>query len=246
MDRAREVGRKGRNLPKSDKLSRHRTLVDEDGADDKQTKKSVKFGESPSQPLSDYDPLENIPEEYRNHGVDTEPMLHYIRERNEDEDLERLLEAAQRDVRLHQARIKAAAANDTSLLAEYDFTKDPHFIARQDRQRIRMEDVKSLTSEANKIICELDEDKKNLTHTERTQVKLARWQRALELYVYCPSSISMDLLGLLEKLLDGTSEVRKKYKIESKKCLNGSQASYSRRKSCRRYCPKPITCVLRW
>mmetsp|Transcript_7021 Transcript_7021/g.10243 ORF Transcript_7021/g.10243 Transcript_7021/m.10243 type:complete len:1101 (+) Transcript_7021:164-3466(+) len=205
MEKIKDAGRKGRvSLSKSEKISKQR--AEEDGKDDKEGKKTVKFGDSPNQPLSDYDPLEVIPEEYRKHGVDTEPMLHYIRERSEDEDLERLLEAAQRDVRLHQARIKAAAANDTSLLGEYDFSKDTQFIARQERRRIRMEDVKSLTSEANKIICELDEDKKNLTHTERTQVKLARWQRALELYVYCPSSLSMDLLGLLEKLLDGTSE----------------------------------------
>jgi len=163
--------------------------------------------DSSNLPLTEYDPLEVIPEEYRKHGANTEPILHYIRERSDEEELESLLEAAQRDVRLHQARIKAAASNNLSLLGEYDFSKDPHFIARQERRTLRMEAVESLTNEANMILQELDEkDKKDLTHDERLQVKLARWQRALELYVYCPSSLSMDLLGLLEKLLDGTTE----------------------------------------
>jgi hypothetical protein len=158
--------------------------------------------------VPDIDPLEHIPDEYRKHGVDTEPILYYVREKSDEEELEALLEAAQNDVRLHQARIRAAAANDISLLGSYDFTLDPLYLSRQERKVGRVEVVELLTKEARTILRELDEDKKNLTPDERTQVKLARWQRALELYVYCPSEMSLDLLGLLEKLLDGTSEVR--------------------------------------
>ena len=158
-------------------------------------------------PLPDYDPLEVIPEEYRKHGVDTEPILYYIREKTEEESLDTLMEAAQRDVRLHHARIRAALLNNPTLLAEYDYMQDPAYIARQERKKERIAVVESLAKEAKTILKELDEEKLNLTQAERTQVKLARWQRALELYVYCPSEMSLDLLGLLEKLLDRTTEV---------------------------------------
>lgn len=160
-------------------------------------------------PLPDYDPLEVIPEEYRKHGVDTEPILYYIREKTEEESLDALMEAAQRDVRLHHARIRAALLNNPTLLAEYDYMQDPAYIARQERKKERISVVESLAKEAKTILKELDEEKLNLTQAERTQVKLARWQRALELYVYCPSEMSLDLLGLLEKLLDRTTEVSK-------------------------------------
>ena len=158
-------------------------------------------------PPPDYDPLEVIPEEYRKHGVDTEPMLYYIRQKTEEEELGVLLEAAQRDVRLHQARIRAAVLNNPAMLASHDFTQDPAYVARQERKKERIAVVENLSKQAKVILKELDEEKKNLTPAERTQVKLARWQRALELFVYCPSEMSLDLLGLLEKLLNGTSEV---------------------------------------
>ena len=156
----------------------------------------------------DYDPLEVIPEEYRKHGANTEPMLYYIRQKTDEEDLDSLLEAAQRDIRLHRARIRAVLSNNPALLATYDYAQDPSYLARQDRKKERIATVENLTREAKTILKELDEEKKNLTPAERTQVKLARWQRALELYVYCPSEMGLDLLGLLEKLLNGTSEVR--------------------------------------
>ena len=42
-----------------------------------------------------------------------------------------------------------------------------------------------------------------LTTEERRQVKLAQWQRALDLYVYSPSHVPMNMMGLLEQLLQG-------------------------------------------
>ena len=173
----------------------------------KEAKPQVTTTTALSAPPPDYDPLEVIPEEYRKHGVDTEPMLYYIRQKTEEEELDVLLEAAQLDVRLHQARIRASLLNNPTLLATYDFTQDPAYMARQDRKKERIAVIENLSKQANIILKELDEEKKNLTPAERTQVKLARWQRALELYVYCPSEMSLDLLGLLEKLLNGTSEV---------------------------------------
>ena len=200
--------------------------------------------------LPDYDPLEHIPEEYRKHGVDTEPILHYIREKSDEEELEALLEAAQRDVRLHQARIRAAALNNPALLAEYDFTQDSMYISRQERKQDRMTVVEKLSQEARTILRELDEDKKNLTPAERTQVKLARWQRALELYVYCPSEMSLDLLGLLEKLLDGTSEVREEL-MAPKKGISDMNISLTtpyvhRSKNYPKYSQRLPACVHLW
>lgn len=155
----------------------------------------------------DDDPLTTIPEEYRKHGVDTEPLLYYLHQVESPGDLEQLLEAAQRDVQLHHARIQAAAFNQPSLLLDYNYLQDPTNLARQERLKERTDFVTKLYKEAPQIIKDLQEEKKDLTQAERTQVKLARWQRALELYVYCPSQLNMDLLGLLDKLLDGTSEV---------------------------------------
>lgn len=202
--------RKSRSGLKSSKLD----AGDDQPSSDRRRKDETKDGTPPlstttalSAPLPDYDPLEVVPEEYRKHGVDTEPMLYYIREKTDEEELDALLEAAQRDVRLHQARIRAALHNNPALLASYDFSQDPAHVARQERKKERIAVVENLSKQAQTILKELDEEKKNLTPAERTQVKLARWQRALELYVYCPSQMSLDLLGLLEKLLNGTSEV---------------------------------------
>lgn len=45
------------------------------------------------------------------------------------------------------------------------------------------------------------------TQAEVASERLARWQRALELYVYCPEETGVDLLKLLEKLIEGCGEV---------------------------------------
>ena len=45
------------------------------------------------------------------------------------------------------------------------------------------------------------------TQAEVAKERLARWQRALELYVHCPDESGVDLLKLLEKLIEGCGEV---------------------------------------
>ena len=45
------------------------------------------------------------------------------------------------------------------------------------------------------------------TQAEVASERLARWQRAEELYVYCPEETGVDLLKLLEKLIEGCGEV---------------------------------------
>jgi hypothetical protein len=176
------------------------------------TKQDIDSKEKTESTLTDgdIDPLEVIPEEYRKNGIDTEPQLFYLPRMTSNTastSLDDLLEAAQKDVRLHQARIRAALFNQPGLLAEYDYEKDTAYISRQQRLKERMNMVEILAKESHDILRDLNEERKNLTPAERIQVKLAQWQRALELYVYCPLEMTLDLLGLLEKLLDGTSEV---------------------------------------
>ena len=154
--------------------------------------------------------LYTIPDEYKKHQQDTEPMLHYLTLISEEEEaLSTLLQAAQKDIRLHQARIKASIKNEVSLVKEYSVHSDHIYQERLQRKESRLVTYTSLQKDAKLILLELEDDKKALlTQAERIQVKLARWQRALELYVYCPKQVHLDLLGLLEKLLEGTSEVK--------------------------------------
>lgn len=154
--------------------------------------------------------LYTIPDEYKKHHQDTEPMLHYLTLISEEEEsLSTLLQAAQKDIRLHQARIKASIKNEVALVKEYSVHSDHVYQDRLQRKESRLVTYTSLQKDATLILHELEDDKKALlTQAERIQVKLARWQRALELYVYCPKQVHLDLLGLLEKLLEGTSEVK--------------------------------------
>lgn len=149
-----------------------------------------------------------IPDDYKKNRESTEPVLYYIQQCPEDASLARLLKAAEEDIRLHQARIKAVVQNNPKLVTKYKFEKDEELKERLARKKERLLRLKALQEDAPKILEELDEVKKGLTNEERIQVKLARWQRALDLYVFSPAHLKMDMLGLLEKLLEGLSEVR--------------------------------------
>lgn len=199
-----------RNVAALRRTSRRVSIMEEerDGGGGGGEQKPTEDAEGTTNEEQQLDLLEVIPDEYKKHQQDTEPMLHYLRKVNEEEKLSTLMMAAQQDVRLHQARIKASIKNDVSLLKDYSFQKDQQLQERLARKEARKLQFQKLQQDANVILQELEEDKKTLlTSTERIQVKLARWQRALELYVYCPTKINLDLLGLLEKLMDGTHEV---------------------------------------
>ena len=139
--------------------------------------------------------------------------------------LDALLEAAQEDVRLHRARIKAGIERDNRLVRTYQLEQDPAYKERQDRLEARESMVKELETAAPTIIKELEEsaEARGMTQSERTQVQLQRWQRALEFYVHssqheaskdsgasssgAPSvESSLDWQSIFEKLLDGISE----------------------------------------
>jgi hypothetical protein len=163
-----------------------------------------------------------------------------------------LLAAAEDDVRLHRARQQAGRNRDPKLLQTYKIETDTSWLARQGRLNERDLLLGKLDTERHVILKELLEgNTSGLTAKEATAIQLARWQRALELYVYDPpvrNSISsnnamitataagtaggagggageatkgpgggqkkqqqltnLDFLGLLEKLMETSAEVR--------------------------------------
>lgn len=162
-----------------------------------------------------------IPQEYLFNPLGAEPMLHYLPKSPPDATLRNLLAAAAEDLRLHQARQKAGLTQSREWLMEYRLDKDPDYLQRQDRLRERQDLMNKLRKEAATILQELQDKTKQaqqqgLTAQERLSLQLARWQRALELYVYCgdisteASSLSdareLNLWILLETLIQGVAE----------------------------------------
>jgi hypothetical protein len=98
-----------------------------------------------------------------------------------------LLAAAEDDVRLHRARQQAAKNRDSKVIATYKIETDPNWLARQQRLNERDLLLGKLDAERYMILKELLEgNTAGLTAKEATAIQLARWQRALELYVYDP------------------------------------------------------------
>jgi hypothetical protein len=93
--------------PPTNRRNRRVSLMeDEKDAEPDEEAKAKMIEEVDEDPLLDV--MEYIPEEYKKHHQDTEPMLHFLRQVSEEEKLSTLMMAAQQDVRLHQARIKAS------------------------------------------------------------------------------------------------------------------------------------------
>ena len=189
--------------------------------------------------------LDVIPHEYtimgdnnnNTNNVNPEPILHYLpkaiksaqsQPRGKHDTpasmfppLRVLLAAAEDDLRLHRARKQAGMSQDVSKLRTYKLEQDASWLQRQQRLQERLLQLQNLTTEESRIVQELSAEITGLTLQEKTQVQLARWQRALELYVYKVASpadgssssqseeTKVDLLGELEKLLGGISEVSK-------------------------------------
>jgi hypothetical protein len=196
--------------------------------------------------------LDQIPVEYLQ-NPDTDPVLYYLpklvaaaeeEQRGGPDDeaasaaaqslsLRQLLKAAQGDVRLHRARVRAAARNDVKLIRQYQLEQDEEFLARQDRLEERQARAAELDQEASTILQELEQtsDARGLTVAERTQLQLARWQRALELYVYTSSTESLTWQSLFERLLSGISEdqdmsaVLQQAAVECQRLVSESQLS---------------------
>lgn len=100
-----------------------------------------------------------------------------------------LMAAAQEDIRLHRARQQAAKERDLRHLKHYQLEQDQLWLARQQRLNERALLWQELLTQGPRIWKDLQEGpnpKQGLTAHEATQVQLARWQRALEYYVYSP------------------------------------------------------------
>eukprot|EP00980_Cylindrotheca_fusiformis_P021734 scaffold8569_cov139-Cylindrotheca_fusiformis.AAC.4 len=181
--------------------------------------------------------LEYIPEDYILNPESAEPVLHFlpkmigtteatasaagssVQSNTKFPNLRVLLAAAEDDIRLHRARVQASKAADISFLRSYKIESDEQWLSRQQRLNERDLMLNKLNTERSIILKELKESSvKGLTAAEMKQVQLARWQRALELFVYAPPKAEgakdsqseaedLEFLGLLEKLLEGITEV---------------------------------------
>lgn len=150
--------------------------------------------------------LSNIPKEYLSKPDKAEPILYYLPKasNNNNNDsfvaaggnikstsafpsLRVLLAAAQDDIRLHRARQQAGKYRDPKLLSTYKIENDDMYLTRQQRLHERELLLGKLDMERKLILKELLEgNTSGLTAKEATAIQLARWQRALELYVYDP------------------------------------------------------------
>lgn len=120
--------------------------------------------------------------------------------------LRNLLRAAEQDVRLHRARVQAGLQQDLKLVRTYQLETDPEYQSRLERLAERHAVVQELQAEQQEILQNLENaEARGLTLTERTQLQLARWERALQLYVYAPNA-ELDWQSLFEKLLEGVGE----------------------------------------
>lgn len=183
---------------------------------------------SNSKPAAPINIHETLPSEYLCNPKTTEPILYYlprlllaIQEEQsaaaatttstqpppQPVTLRELLRAAAGDVRLHRARVQAGLRHDTKLIRTYQLDTDPDHVARVKRAEERVAAQEDLQQQAEAILQELADSHaaKGLTVTEKQQLQLARWQRALELYVYTQHS-ALDWQSLFEKLLSGMSE----------------------------------------
>lgn len=163
--------------------------------------------------------LDVLPHEYVQHVRDgrasVDPLLYYLPKQatgttgNKFPNFRVLLAAAEDDIRLHRARLQAARNNDVSMLRTYQLETDSLWLARQQRLNERQLMLSKLDTERPIILKELVTPPAGLTPQEAAQVQLARWQRALELYVYSPRDHDkLGMLELLEQLSEGVAEVR--------------------------------------
>lgn len=166
---------------------------------------SLRSDRSGTSRFSDNSALQNIPKEYLSKPDKAEPILYYLPKAssnnsgeshsssggnvksNKFPSLRVLLAAAHDDIRLHRARQQAGKYRDPKLISSYKIESDQSWLTRQQRLHERELLLGKLDMERNLIVKELLEgNTAGLTAKEATAIQLARWQRALELYIYDP------------------------------------------------------------
>lgn len=141
--------------------------------------------------------------------------------------LRSLLHSAEDDIQLHRARVKAAQEQDLRLLKIYRLDTDPQWIRRKEILDERNTIIDQLETDAQTIWNDLQGDdgkrkkEMDLTPAERQQLQLARWQKALELFVYCPQPVKYaekaeEGAKAKEKALKDAKEGKKKKRDKKK------------------------------
>ena len=132
-----------------------------------------------------------------------EPRLDNLRSLNKSKaTFKELLRAADADAANHAARMRKLNETEAG-----DGSGRETSSWRERVERNKKWDAKSeaLKKEVATIVRLIDTPIEG-TQAEVAKERLARWQRALELYVHCPEESGVDLLKLLEKLIEGCGE----------------------------------------
>eukprot|EP00562_Extubocellulus_spinifer_P008770 CAMPEP_0178490258 /NCGR_PEP_ID=MMETSP0696-20121128/10798_1 /TAXON_ID=265572 /ORGANISM="Extubocellulus spinifer, Strain CCMP396" /LENGTH=1153 /DNA_ID=CAMNT_0020118083 /DNA_START=104 /DNA_END=3565 /DNA_ORIENTATION=- len=139
-----------------------------------------------------------IPESYAHDPFAAEPILEHLRHLNADTaSIQQLLHAADADVHLHSARIRAVLDNDPAIIQTYDPTTDEAYLERSERRRQNEDEIRRLDEECDAILRLLDvgPSRTQMTQSEVLQERLERWGRALELYVWLGGGGAADAIG---------------------------------------------------
>ena len=149
-------------------------------------------------PLNAEPTLDTIRSAASKYGSSTADPLDHGQDSLQDgkHSLTTLLNAAEQDVNIHMARIKAVLAQDHKLLESYSQATDAEVQARTARLMEMQEQQSLLDSESASILTSLNEnidinspskmkkEKKQLTQAHVLERRLATWERALHMYIY--------------------------------------------------------------
>eukprot|EP00804_Cyclotella_cryptica_P030059 CCRYP_016967-RA/>CCRYP_016967-RA protein AED:0.05 eAED:0.05 QI:63/1/1/1/1/1/6/2268/1120 len=143
----------------------------------------------------------------------TEPKLDRLRALNKSKaTFKDMIRAADEDAASHAARMRRANESLVNASGKNGSSGNDGVSNYNERiERRKKWDAKSesLKKDAAAILRQFDKPftgDKGETQSEAAKERLARWQRALELYVFCPEESGIDLLRLMEKLIEGCSE----------------------------------------
>lgn len=125
-----------------------------------------------------------------------------------------LIRAADTDAANHAARMRkyneaqqqAAAASASGSGGGNSSREVTSWRERIERRKKWDAKSEALKKEAATIVRLIDTPIEG-TPEEISRERLARWQRAVELYVHCPEESGVDLLKLMEKLIEGCDGV---------------------------------------
>lgn len=133
----------------------------------------------------------------------SEPKLDNLRALNKTKaTFKDMIRAADADAIAHAARMRETEAMGN---------KNDDYKERMERRNKWDAKSESFRKESAAILRQFDKpltSDKGETQSEVAKERFARWQKALELYVYCPEDSGVDLLRLWQKLIEGCSEVR--------------------------------------